>query len=209
MTKLSPHKLGPQIEMVGGKSPRQRIWEAIRKHRPETPFTPMAIESMANTAISVTDKYLALLEQAGFIQVCEQKSTVRALRRFAHYKMLKDNGIEAPRIDKHGNLNTEGSSTERMWNTMRRMFKTSSFTVLEIAELASTSTKKVAVATAKKYIESLAEAGYLTFTPPNRYTLLAHMNSGSRAPICQKTKVVYDPNLDKIIWAEQPGEQDE
>lgn len=211
MAKFNPNKLPKQVEMSGGKSPRQRIWEAIRRFQRDQEFTPMMIEGLAKTTHIITDNYFDLLERAGFITPCSQKSPERAVRRFGEYRLVNDNGIEAPRFDQKGNLVSEASATERMWNTIRRLFKTGSFTVIELAALASTSTSKVSLKTAKNYVEALLVAGYLAKTPSNQHklTLLPHMNSGSRAPICQKTKVVYDPNLDKIVWAAQLGEQDE
>lgn len=215
MSKLSPHKLDPQIEMSGGKSPRQRIWEVIRRHRPGEKFTPLMVKDLAKVTAIVVDKYLNILERAGFVQIHGEKSAEIMLRRYNEYTLLKDNGVEAPRFDSEFNLITEASATERMWNTIRRLFKSKGFNCIELAEFASTATHQVSKRTAQGYINVLLEAGYLQCLPTSKakpqkmFTLLPHMDSGSRAPVMQKTKVVYDPNWDKVVWIDQSGEQDE
>lgn len=215
MPKLSPHKLGPQIEMSGGKSPRQRIWEVIRRHRAGEKFTPLMIKDMAKVNPIVADKYLNALERAGFVQIHGVKSAEIMVRRYAEYTLIKDNGVEAPRFDSEFNLITEAPTKERIWNTIRRLFKSKGFNCIELAEFASTSNHQVSKRSVQRYIDALLEAGYLKCLPSSKakpqkvFTLLPHMDSGSRAPICQKAKVVYDPNWDKVVWIDQSGEQDE
>ncbi|MFZ6712984.1 hypothetical protein [Undibacterium sp. TC9W] len=207
-----------QIEMIGGKSPRQRIWEAIRKLNGKgKTFTQSLIEKQANADVSIIKDYFSALSKAGFITVLDQEH-VNGICIRNIYQLIKDNGVEAPRVDKKGNLITEGTYAERMWGTMRRLFIGQDFNYRELAANASTPTSTCSEIAAKSYVLLLARAGYLEITSRGkagekpaltRYRLLRQMNTGVRAPMIQRTKLVFDQNLGKVIWQEPAGEQDE
>lgn len=203
------------VEMVGGKSPRQRIWDAILYtvgHRYVDKFTQLNIQERAQTTPSMAEKYLRLLEVAGFIKCVDEKTGLKAVDRYCAFNLVKHNGIEAPRLNKKGELVTVASTTERMWNTMRRLFKNKSFNSVELASFASTTESKVSQRVANKYIAALVAAGYLQQVENKtgrRFLLLQAMDSGRRAPIMQLNKVVYDPNWNKVVWVEEKGAQDE
>ncbi|MFZ6655635.1 hypothetical protein [Undibacterium sp. TJN19] len=207
-----------QIEMIGGKNPRQRMWEAIKKwHAKGKVFTQADIEVAAKVEPSATKDYFKVLALAGFITVSGEIKVRRIYVRYT-YQLAKDNGVEAPRIDKKGNLITEGSSNERMWGTMRRLFVGNDFNYRELAAFASTPTNICNEANAKTYVLMLARAGYLKCTAPARvgkaasparFTLLKSKNTGARAPMIQRTKTVFDPNVGQIMWQEPAGELDD
>lgn len=207
-----------EIEIVGGKSPRQRMWESIKKRVAKgKTFTRAEIQAAAMVEASAIKDYFKVLEIAGFITVLERVKLRNNCVRFT-YQLIKDNGVEAPRIDKKGNLITEGSSNERMWGTMRRMFTGRDFDYRELAAFASTASNPCSEANAKTYVFLLSRAGYLECTTPaktgknatpSRFALIKKMNTGPRAPMIQRTKTVFDANLGKVMWQEPAGEQDE
>lgn len=204
------------VEMAGGKTPRQRIWDTILYVVGMNPyrekFTQLQIQECAQTTPSMTEKYLRLLEVAGFIKCVDEKTGIKAVDRYCAFNLVKHNGIEAPRLNKNGELVTEASITERMWNTMRRLFKNKSFNSVELASFASTTESKVSQRVANKYIAALLAAGYLQQVESKtgrRFLLLQAMDSGRRAPIMQINKVVYDPNWNRVVWVEEKGAQDE
>ncbi len=211
-------RLPSQIEMIGGKSPRQRIWEAIRKlHGKGKAFTQLQIEKHASADASKIKDYFSALAKAGFITVLDQQP-VNGLCVRNTYQLIKDNGIEAPRVDKQGNVATEGSLSERMWGTMRRMYVNQDFNYRELAASASTPNSVCSEIAAKSYVLLLARAEYLEIIKPGRagqkatltrYRLRRDKITGPRAPMIQRTKTVYDPNLGKVMWQEPAGEQDE
>ncbi|MFC0349718.1 hypothetical protein [Undibacterium danionis] len=207
------------VEMVGGKSPRQRIWETIRSvglDCDET-FTQQEIEHISKVDESMVKDYFKALLKAGFITVFNSE-VVKGICKRNYYQLKTDNGIEAPRIDKKGALIEEGSGNERMWGTIRRLFVNQSFNYRELAAFASTATNLVSDETAKSYVSALYSAGYLECTvpavrghkaKPASYRLMPNMNSGRRAPMIQRTKRVFDPNWNRVVWTEEKEIDDE
>lgn len=207
------------IEMVGGKSPRQRIWESIRTVGLSTDetFTQQDIEHIAKVDEGIVKDYFKVLLKAGFITVFNSEIVKGICKRY-YYQLTKDNGIEAPRIDKSGNMIAEGSGNERMWGTIRRLFLNQDFNYRELAAFASTANSLVSDETAKSYVSALFHAGYLTCTVPAikgkkarpaSYRLILSMNSGRRAPMIQRTKQVFDPNWNRVVWVEEKEIDDE
>ncbi len=195
------------LEMAGGRGPRQRVWEFIRKHSRD--FTVPAIEKATVIDVLTIRSYVQSLERGGFIK--QTNECARVVDR-KHYCLLRDVGIEAPRVDRKGNM-VRPTATENMWRTMRII---GDFTPAELAVRASTAETRVADETAKTYVGLLASAGYLTLVEQghpyirgvgakqNRYRLMASKYTGPRPPMIQRTKCVYDPNLGKIVWQEEP-----
>jgi hypothetical protein len=195
------------LEMAGGRGPRQRIWEAIRKQ--PTDFTGHGIERATRIDTATIRTYVQSLELGGYI---EQTSERKQFTERQHYRLLRDVGVEAPRIDRKGNV-IRPTGNENMWRTMRIMGE---FTAAELAIRASTAEVKVAELSAKTYVRALAVAGYLVVVEEghafirgkgakqSRYRLVQAKYSGPRPPMIQRTKCVYDPNLAKIVWQEEP-----
>ncbi|MDP1980505.1 hypothetical protein [Undibacterium sp.] len=207
-----------QLEIIGGKSPRQRMWEAIKqRYAKGKTFTQADIEAAATVEASAIKDYFKVLVTAGFITVLDRVKLRNNCVRYT-YELTKDNGVEAPRIDKKGNVVTEGTCNERMWGTMRRLFVGRDFNYRELAAFASTSANVCNEGNAKTYVLLLHRAGYLECTTPAksgkaatpaRFALIKKMNTGQRAPMIQRTKTVFDANLGKVMWQEPAGEQDE
>ncbi|WP_186030013.1 hypothetical protein [Burkholderia gladioli] len=195
------------LEMAGGRGPRQRIWEVIRKNPGD--FTAIVIEKATVIDISTIRTYLQVLERGSYIQ---QRNERNHFTDPKHFKLIRDVGIEAPRLDKKGNP-LPATGTENMWRTMRIMGE---FTPSELAIRASTAGAKVADFTARAYARLLAVAGYLDVVDPGhpyirgvgakqaRYRLRPQKYTGPRPPMVQRTKCIYDPNLGKIVWQEEP-----
>lgn len=195
------------LELAGGRGPRQRIWEVIRKHAKD--FTVPFIEKATVIDLHTIRTYAQVLERGGFI--VQINETIKPTDR-KHYRLAKDVGVEAPRLDRKGNV-LPATGTENMWRTMRIL---GDFNAAELAMRASTEQLKVAEQTAKTYARALATAGYLTVVEEghsfirgkgakqSRYRLIASKYTGPRPPMIQRTKCVYDPNLAKIVWQEEP-----
>jgi hypothetical protein len=205
-----------QIELIGGKSPRQCIWDAVRHldKKSDAPFTQSEVQARCHISSSQIRDYFKGLVKAGFISIVGSEE-VRGVCTRNSYRISRNNGVDAPRVDKAGNVLTEGSANERMWGTLRRMFKGKPFNYTMLAAHASTSANPIAVGTAKAYVQALFKAGYIDVMSESRtgkraaiatYTL--QRDTGSRAPMIQRTKLVYDPNLNQVVWI-QKGEQDE
>lgn len=197
-------------EMVGGQSPRQRVWMAIRAQREG--FT---LESIGRAVAKAGGKrihadtihtYLKALLRAKFIG---GKIVAGPLE----FKLLKDTGIECPRLKADGSPVTAGLGTEAMWRAMRII---RDFDANELAAHASACGQAIEVSATKDYVKHLHAAGYLTVVKKavrtgkktgsslTRYRLAADKNTGPRPPMVQKTKTVYDQNLGRVVWMEEP-----
>lgn len=201
------------LERVGGQTPRQRIWAAIRLHRAEFDLT--LISRTAKVEIETIRTYIKGLIAAGFVARLVADERIGIEHR---YSLARDNGVEAPRVDRNGNLVTQGMGTEQMWRTMQIL--TGDFDYKSLARLASTAEIEVREQTAQAYIGHLARAGYLIETKPvyrpgrgmpslpARYRLDPKMVSGPRPPMIQRSKSIYDPNLDRVVWEEVKRDDD-
>ena len=198
------------LEMKGGKSPRQRVWEAIRAQRRS--FTQESLAEAVCGMESIIQDYIRALLKADIVDVIAEEKVSRGaniVRRT--YRLVRDNGVEAPRIRKNGELVVQGAGNEAMWGTMRRMFERKDFNFRELAAFASTPDNRISEETAKTYVLALAAAGYLQCTKPNvkgrnaapaRYVLIPRMYTGPRAPMVQRTKTVFDPNENRVMWTD-------
>ena len=196
-----------QLEQKGGKSPRQRIWEAIRANRKS--FTRESLADYCNGMESMISCYIAALLKAEFIEViAEEKVNVGGIQPRLTYRLVRDNGVEAPRVSKGGEIVSMGTGNEAMWRTMHRMFERTPFTFKELVAFASTTAHPIKVETAKAYIAALYRAGYLKLvvkekrgkTPSGaKYVLIASRYTGPRAPMVQRTRTVYDPNEHRVV----------
>lgn len=102
--------------MIGGKSRRQRIWEAIRQRR--TDFTLLDIVCAAHVETETVRTYLTCLINGGVVVQTTVPCHPREPKR---YRLTRDNGVEAPRLTKSGKPVIQGLATEQMWRTLRMM----------------------------------------------------------------------------------------
>ncbi|AKU21900.1 hypothetical protein [Massilia sp. NR 4-1] len=199
-----------QLEMVGGKGSRQRAWEAIRKHAGA--FTCYQIARKAKVDMETLLTYLRSLQKGGYLAADAAGSEVYGADKV--WELVRDNGLEAPRLTRDGRPVTQGMGTEAMWRSMRIIGE---FNARELAAHASVSVS-VAEVTAKTYLLALHRAGYLTLVKPanagrnatpGRYRLAAGKYTGPRPPMIQRTKSVYDPNLNEVVWTEVAKHDDD
>jgi hypothetical protein len=85
-----------------------------------------------------------------------------------------------------------------MWNAIRML---PSFSGRELAYFASTDTVVVAIGTARAYVRLLAKAGYLR-REKERYYPIPGKVKGPKAPMIQRLKTVFDPNINEIVYQE-------
>lgn len=201
------------LQMVGGKSPRQHIWEAIRERR--TGITAGDLEKRfakkdVFIELGTIAEYARSLEKAGYIENVTPAGS--PIGTPSMWNLVRDNGIEAPRVKKDGSQVTIGLGTEAMWRSMRFL---TDFNSTELAGHASAGSEPVSVETAKTYIRFLFMAEYVEVVKPARalgkgkgaiqarYRLVPGKYTGPRPPMIQRTKSVYDPNLGKVVWSEE------
>lgn len=180
------------LEMVGGKAPRQYMWEAIRANHEG--FTRYQIARKSNQDDSAVKQYLTALHKGGFI------APVREFERAEEvvWHLCNDIGVEAPSLNSKGLPTKEGLATEAIWRTLRILGEVSPE---EVTTYAATSGCSIAPGTVERYCADLQRAGYLV-RHSGRFQLLPRRYTGPKPPIVQRRvdRQVYDPNLDKVVW---------
>jgi len=183
-----------------GLDSRQAIWEAIRA---KEVFNIKDLRDETTMKDESVREYVIGLEKAGYVE----RVPAHELRAGAAacWRLIKDIGFEAPRVRKDGTPVTAGQGRENMWNAMRIMRV---FTPRELAVAARTPDCFVNETTAADYARHLHRAGYLRKSDNGSYRMLPKAYTGPRAPMIQRTKVVWDPNQNKIRWRSDEGEVD-
>ena len=211
----------PISEYAGGKGPRQHIWEAIRALAAisDDAFDEHAIwrtmprAARAGIPLATVRDYRHCLQAAGILVLVT--ATV-ARRTPATYRLARNEGIDAPRVRRDGTRVTQGLAQEQMWRTLRLI--SADTNARELAAHASTPDNPVAEVAAMHYLQMLNNAGYLDCTREGkgtgnggiqaRYRLKPGRNTGPRPPMVCRTRVVYDPNEGKVVWARAVSEED-
>lgn len=203
-------------ELSGGKGPRQRVWEAIRRlaRAGDAPFGEADIWDATEGAekdieMSLIRDYRRCLVAGGYLT----QRRAPTPRTAALYALVRDGGAEAPRLRKDGVPVTMGLAQEQMWRTLRAMGGDTN--ARELAAHASTPAIAVRELSARDYLRTLHLAGYLECTRPGkpgararspRYRLIS--NTGPRPPMVTRADVVYDPNLGQTVWVRPVTEED-
>lgn len=196
-TKVSPMKANRQpsnLAMHDGKTNQQRMWECLRNSGGCS--SCIVISRKARVHYKTAQRYMDLLVSQGYLE------SVGSCRGEPIFRLLRDVGIEAPRI-KHGRKGCGlQTGVEVMWRTIRIL---GVFTAGDLVDLSCTSTP-VKPSTAQRFLKKLAQAGYLDIVGAIRrggvtqYRLRRWMNSGPVAPIIQKNGCVFDPNLNEVVF---------
>ena len=186
------------IDKRGPLESRQAVWDAIRRMRR---FTVPVVRDETLLKTDTVRDYILGLEAAGYVRKITESSGVGVPAR---WELAKDAGSEAPRVRRDGTPVIQGLGRENMWNAMRIL---RDFTPRELAVAASMPTCRVKELTAEDYIKHLHRAGYLRKNG-SRYMFLPGAYTGPMAPMIQRTKRVWDPNLKQIRWSSyiEPGE---
>ena len=180
---------------------REALWAAMRRLGR---FTVRQVCEETRLGIHTARDYVRGLEAAGYLR---RVGSVRTRGgpiacRAAVYELVRDVGVEAPRVRKDGTEVTQGRGREQMWRAMKILGE---FSARDLAVHASTEAHAVSLEDAKHYIKYLVKAGYLAVVrarkgEPYRYRLLPSKNTGPRAPMIQRVRQVFDPNLGRVVW---------
>lgn len=189
---------------------RQGVWEAIRALGE---FSVADLERYTRTPQATIRTYVMGLERAGYIErIGQDASTSRYARANQYqglrYRLVRDVGIEAPRVTRDGKPVTQGHAREQMWRTAKIIGE---FDARDLAIHASTEEQPVQIEDARSYTRYLEKAGYLAVIHPGgpgryvRYRFVPSRNTGPEAPQVQRVKRVWDPNVEQVVWPRDGG----
>jgi hypothetical protein len=198
-------RLPAVTELAGGKSQRQRVWEAIRAYDTVSPhgaFNAEDVSRWSKVELPIVREYLVGLDAAGYLSAASESNggTRHGVKKGRF--LAKDNGVEAPRVRRDGSPVTQGRGTQAMWDAITAL---DTFTHALLAEIA-----QVKPATAAAYCGFLGRAGYLDLVKLGHGTGRGGIASvwrcawvhrpKPRAPMVTRLKAVYDPNVHAIVW---------
>jgi len=186
------------MDKLNGFDSREAMWEIIRV---SPRFTVRELEQQVKLEISTVRDYINGLCAAGYLEKDGSKpsGTPGSLGATATaFKMIKDAGVDAPRVRKDGTRVTQGQGHINMWRTMRMI---GNFTAKELAINASTPDCIVKETAAADYVKHLCFAGYLR-KKDSRYMFIKSSYTGPKPPMIQRVKRVWDQNLKKVMWRE-------
>lgn len=187
-----------QVAADRDPSTRQELWDVLcRMARTRSWFTvnDVFLETFMNKR--TISSYLTCLVAGGF--------ALRDDRTSPHlYHLQGERPVVAPRLRSDGS-EVRNSSIENMWRTIRIL---GAFSARDVAAHATTGDVKVSEQAAKRYLSFLHRSGYLRVQnkairrrTQTIYRLIS--NTGPMAPLVQRGKKVFDPNLGAI---QRPGE---
>ncbi|MHC1792046.1 hypothetical protein [Solidesulfovibrio sp.] len=182
-----------------GLTGRDLVWAALRALR-ETDAGELSRKS--DQPQGLVEDYLKALGKAGIVEaVNERMGPLARMRRV--YRLVKDLGLEAPRVRKDGTI-LPASGRQRMWRAMGIL---KDFSPRDLAATASLSEAPVALAEAVYYCRWLEKGGYLKDCGHGRYVALPAMRHGPRAPMIQRVRRLLDPNTGEILCETVPVEE--
>lgn len=208
-----------RLERAGALTPRDRMWAAIRGFGSAGGvwFSVAEIMVLSDQRADTVLTYMVGLGKAGYIADAMEARTLPLLarRELRRYRLVRDVGVEAPRVTADGKPVTQGIGRDQMWRAMR-VLKT--FDWRELVLAASTERHPVAKDEAKTYLKFLARAGYLVVTraarggaAAARYRFVRARDTGPRAPLVTADKSVMDGNTGELVFvpagARAPGGQ--
>ncbi len=226
-----------RLERAGALTPRDRMWAAIRALQltPTCSWSPVEVQFLANLKqatdspacgdcdlpadcrvhVDTVRSYVEALSRARppYVElVLRDIPNGRKRRELWLWRLVRDAGVEAPRVTSDGKPVTQGAANERMWASMQVLRE---FDTLELAQAASGGGAAVSEETAKTYARFLERAGYLAIVQqarpwPNpqraRYRFIRSKNTGPRAPLIARDKSVMDANTGETVWTPTKGD---
>ena len=191
---------------------RDQIWAAVRaRHALGRPFTRADIAFDTKASEGTVRSYMERLAAGKYLTPTERQPRSEnggGQFRFTPYVLARDAGLEAPRLRADGTLGTQGGSNERIWRTAK-ILREFDARDLCLAIAAAKPERPVDLVAAKNYLAHLARARYIRCIAAARggngrslarYRFVPAMNTGPRAPMVQRTRAIFDPNLNQVVW---------
>jgi len=182
---------------------REAVWGFIRKKKI---FTLQELQEEVHLKYDSIRDYITGLVKAGYVkQIGTTESTNGLKNSVKVFELIKDVGVDAPRVRRDGTFSVLGQGRINMWRAMRILKE---FSAAELSVKASTEDCTVKHSTAESYIKFLLKAGYLIRRSKGIYFFPRSSFTGPEPPMIQRIKQVWDPNLKKIMWSSDGSNND-
>lgn len=191
-------KRRPYLRPLARLTGKDAVWQAVRETAPGE-FTLRDLRRRVVAGNDLTRDYLRRLVAAGIVE----QLSARTPRAGARFRLVRDLGVEPPRVTASGAIDDMPTDQERMWQAMKVL---GTFRVPDL----QASTGIASAPAVKSYVARLHCAGYLAVVEPAvtgrrlaSYRLLASRNTGPRPPAIRRGKIVFDQNLGRQVWPEE------
>jgi len=192
----------PVSEMAGRKMRGNACyWRVVLElHRAQGTFTVSDVEQQTSAPRKTISDYLNRLLRAGILGCVGDGGGKTGQAKL--YSLLKPQS-DPPRVRRDGTISQGNPARDQMWRTAKILKQ---FSAKDLAIAASTEECVVNERDAKDYLKYLRLAGYLAILRPSKpgllavYRFLSSKNTGPRAPMVQRVKTVWDPNINKMVW---------
>ncbi|SBW10066.1 conserved hypothetical protein [uncultured Desulfovibrio sp.] len=182
----------PRLALVGVLTTREKLWAAMRE------LHTFSVSDLAHAAgvdrhAYRMDDYLGSLVRAGILGKDKPARFAAAT-----YTLLRDLGVDAPRVRKDGSMLPD-TAQERMWRAMKVL---RTFSVQDLVVHASLPDDAIAPSAAAVYCQWLARGKYLISMTRSGNDVVRYRfvyDSGAKAPQILRVKQLYDCNLGKIV----------
>jgi hypothetical protein len=167
---------------------RGAIWNTIRR---------LHIDGAASfTAVDIRDRLPGLTPLTRIRDYLTGLCNGAYLERVAQgrYCLVRDVGVDAPRVRKDGSPVEAGRGQQAMWNVLR-IHRGPLTPAALIAFFSGDSAPRVSQATAKSYLDGLTRAGFAR-RESGWYSLVR--NTGPKAPQIMRDKRLFDPNTGSV-----------
>lgn len=202
------------VAAVGGVMPRQRVYDVLREYARAQRFVSLwVIATDAQVDEAVVQTYVRALHLAGLVVEREEVARARCtsdgrtyqpgIGQECAYRLVRDLGVEAPRLTREGLALAGLTTQEAIWRAVRVLRR---FSWVDVHAAVSPDDAPTAPATVKAYLADLHAAGYtkkvMTEKPgtPALWALRPDRDTGPRAPMVQRSKVVFDPNEGRAVF---------
>nr|DAR83685.1 MAG TPA: FaeA-like protein [Caudoviricetes sp.] len=179
---------------------RELIWSAIRQLKT---FRVRDLEDKTRVHERTILSYLQVLTKAGILEKKKISIVGHGSLTRAEYTLIKDKGVNAPKFNRKG-INIEDTIQSKVWRAIR---VTKKFSLKDLVATVSDEKTTPSASAIERYLISLKAAGYLSKKKNDKIYHLIN-NTGPKAPQIQKTKKIYDPNLQSIVWESHSDEEE-
>lgn len=186
------------VEHIGLRTPRDRMWSAMKTL---FEFTPSEVEDKAHPINSAAVRdYLECLVNSGHVRLIKaQTHDARAKFTNARYQVVKMAAF-TPQLNAKGETIKPNIGVLAMWRSMKVR---KVFTAHTVATDSSQGSVSCTLGTAKTYCKALHRTGFLTVAKPasnagglSTYRLVR--DTGPLPPAITRVKAVYDRNTGEL-----------
>jgi hypothetical protein len=190
-------------------SQRDRAWATVRELRR---FTLRDVAGRSGVDVTMVQTLVLGWERAGIVQREGWRDSARredGTFGSGFFVLVRDSGLRAPRVNRHGAPITRGTTSEDVWLAARGL---EAFNYRELVDFVSVGDAPASVSTVRTLLKDWKRAGLLVEVSasapgvPARYRMKPGV--GPKPPVVLRTKTIVDGNTGEVLWRRTLGAAD-